>query len=118
VAEFEPGYEDRWDADEYKAILRHLSESCPTVVKRGRVFLLVRTGRALRRLQASGQFSDAPDTAQREGVLARQVGQELPVLMLIRQNGSAAEGWRDCPFWWPVIYPPANTRTTLFAHAR
>ena len=39
--EFEPGFEDRWDVAEYKAILRHLSESCPDSAKRGRVYLLV-----------------------------------------------------------------------------
>jgi hypothetical protein len=116
--DFEPGFEDRWDVAEYKAILRHLSESCPNPINRGRVFLLVRTGRALARKQLSGQFSDSPDTAQREGEMAKAVAQDLPVLMLIRQNGATAQGWRDCPFWWPVIMTPANTRTTLFAHAR
>jgi hypothetical protein len=117
-AEFDPGFEDRWDPDEYKAILRHLSESAPAVGKRDRVLLLVRTGRNLKRYQASGQFSDAPDTAQREGAIARQAGEEIPVLTLIRQNGTAVDGWRDCAFWWPVIYTPASTRTTLFAHAK
>jgi hypothetical protein len=116
--DFAPGYEDRWDVNEYKAILRHLSDSCPNPGKRGRVYVLARTGRSQVRVQSSGQFSDSPDTAHREGVLARQAAQDLPVLMLIRQNGDSAQGWRDCPFWWPVIYTPANSRTTLFAHSR
>lgn len=119
--EFEPGYEDRWDAEEYKGILRHLSESCQNPINRGRVFLLVRTGRNLSRRVAStshAEFSDAPDTTRTDGQVAKTVAQDLPVLMLIRQNGASAQGWRDCPFWWPVIMTPANTRTTLFAHAR
>lgn len=116
-----PGYEDRWDVDEYKAILRHLSESCQNPVNRGRVFLLVRTGRKIsRKVSATShaEFADAPDTTRTEGNIARAVAQDLPLLMLIRQNGDSAQGWRDCPFWWPVIMTPANTRTTLFAHAR
>jgi len=112
---FEDGYEDRWDVDEYKAILTHLSNAAQTKEDKGNAFLLVRTGRGLTRIQASGQFSDAPDTAQREGELAKRVAIDLPVLMMIRQNGDENQKWRGCPFWWPVIMTPANTRPTLFA---
>jgi hypothetical protein len=118
--EFAPGYEDRWDPEEYKAILRQLSESSHDAALRGRVFLLVRTGRKLSRTVQSGshaEFSDAPDTTRSEGTIAKQFAQDLPVLMLIRQNGDSPQ-WRDCPFWWPVVLPPANMRTTLFARAR
>jgi hypothetical protein len=116
--DFAPGYEDRWDKDEYKAILRQLSESSLNESLRGRVYLLVRTGRKLSRMVTAGshaEFSDAPDTARTEGVVARKYAQDIPVLMLIRQTGDASQDWRDCPFWWPVMLPPANTRTTLFA---
>ncbi|HKV93108.1 MAG TPA: Z1 domain-containing protein [Candidatus Angelobacter sp.] len=115
--DFAPGYEDRWDPEEYKAILRHMSESSTNADVRGRVFVLVRTGRNLSRLVKRGshaEFSDAPDTTRTEGSIARRFAQDIPVLMMIRENGTA-EGWRDCPFWWPVIVPPANMRTTLFA---
>ncbi len=118
---FAPGYEDRWDVDEYKAILRHLSEQSPNPKTRGRVFILVRTGRKLNRTVRPGshtEFADAPDTTRTEGDVARHAGTDLPVLMLIRQEGAAAQGWSDCPFWWPVIVTPLATRTTLFAHAR
>ena len=116
--EFAPGYEDRWDAAEYKAILRHLSENSTNPAQRGKVFLLVRTGRNLNRTVKTAAFADNPDTSQREGVIARAVATDVPVLMMIRQNGAEEQGWRGCPFWWPVILTPANTRTTLFAHAR
>lgn len=116
--DFAPGYEDRWDAAEYKAILQHLSVNSPNVAKRGKVFLLVRTGRNLNRTTKTAAFADNPDTSQREGVIARAVATDIPVLMMIRQNGEEAQGWRGCPFWWPVIMTPATTRTTLFAHAR
>jgi hypothetical protein len=116
-SEFAPGYEDTWNLDEYKAILRHLTDEA----EKKSVFLLVRTGRNLSREVASGshaEFSDAPDTTRTEGAVARSVSATLPVLMLIRQNGGVDQGWRGCPFWWPVILTPASTRTTLFAHDR
>ena len=119
--DFAPGYEDRWDPAEYKAILKHLSENSSDPHQRGRVYLLVRTGRNLNRFvgpTSHAQFSDAPDTAHTEGKVARAAAVNIPVLMMIRQNGAEAQQWRDCPFWWPVIVTPATARTTLFAHAK
>lgn len=119
--DFAPGYEDRWDPEEYKAILRQLSESCPDPSLRGHLFLLIRTGRKLsRQIKSSShaEFADAPDTTRTEGAVARKFAQDLPVLMLIREEGAADQDWRGCPFWWPVILPPANMRTTLFARTR
>ena len=119
--EFAPGYEDRWDPAEYKAILTHLSNNSPDPAQKGKVLILVRTGRNLTRTVRStshAEFADAPDTTRTEGVIARAAAVNVPVLMLIRQNGDETQGWRGCPFWWPVIMTPATTRTTLFAHAR
>jgi hypothetical protein len=116
--DFAPGYEDRWDPEEYKAILSHLSLNSGNPAQRGRVFIIIRTGRTLSRTVETAVFSDNPDTSQREGAMARIVATDIPVLMMIRQNGAEPQGWRGCPFWWPVILTPANMRTTLFAHAR
>lgn len=116
--DFAPGYEDRWYTEEYKAILRHLSLNSENLAQRGKVFILVRTGRNLEREPQPAVFADNPDTSQREGALARAAATNIPVLMMIRQNGTEAQGWRGCPFWWPVILTPAKMRTTLFAHAR
>jgi hypothetical protein len=119
--DFAPGYEDRWDPTEYKTILKHLSDNSPVVTLRGKVLLMVRTGRNLNRVVRStshAEFADAPDTTRTEGALARAAAINLPVLMMIRQNGAEAQEWRGCPFWWPVIMTPSTTRTTLFAHAK
>jgi hypothetical protein len=43
---------------------------------------------------------------------------DLPLLLLIRQEGAANRGWSDAPFWWPVIVTPERMRPTLFAHDR
>jgi hypothetical protein len=119
-SEFEPGYEDTWNVDEYKGILRHLLASAK-VDSHERMFLLVRTGRSISRVvtdAAHSKFADAPDTTRTEGMVAKRFAEHIPVLMMIRQNGAETQGWRGCPFWWPVILTPANTRTTLFAHNR
>lgn len=119
--DFAPGYEDRWNPEEYKAILKHLSENSLNPSQKGKVFLLVRTDRNLNRKVKSSshtEFADAPDTTRTEGTVARAAATNIPVLMMIRQNGDETQGWRGCPFWWPVIVAPSTARTTLFAHAR
>jgi|CXWL01.1.fsa_nt_gi hypothetical protein len=117
---FEPGYEDTWDLKEYQAILRHLSGNTPNVANRGRVLIMLRTGRNVsRRTTADTAHADfnEPDTTRTDIVPARAAAIDLPVLLLIRQEGTA-QGWSDAPFWWPVIVTPQNMRPTLFAHAK
>ena len=118
---FEPGYEDTWDMKEYQAILRHLSENTQNQANRGRVLIMLRTGRNVsRRTSAPGAHAEfnEPDTTRTDVAPARAAAIDLPVLLLIRQEGDAAQGWSDAPFWWPVIVTPLNMRPTLFAHAK
>jgi hypothetical protein len=96
--DFAPGYEDRWDPAEYKAILQHLSLNAEYPKQRGKIFLLIRTARNLTRTIATAAFADNPDTSQREGVMARAVAVDVPALLMIRQNGDEEQGWRDVPF--------------------
>ena len=60
-------------------------------------------------------FYDSPDTSQREGVIARKVAQDSPMLMLFRQNGRVEQDWRGTPFYWPVIWVQKNVKTAIFA---
>ena len=118
---FAPGYEDTWNLQEYQAILRHLSQSTPNPANRGRVLIMLRTGRNVsRRTSAAGAHAEfnEPDTTRTDGAPARAAAIDLPVLLFIRQEGAAAQEWSDAPFWWPLIVTPANMRPTLFAHAR
>jgi len=117
---FAPGYEDTWNLLEHQAILRHLSDSTANPANRGRVLLMLRTGRNVSRKPSEKGHADfnEPDTTRTDGTPARAAAIDLPLLMLIRQEGAAAQGWSDAPFWWPVIYTPENMRPTLFAHAK
>jgi hypothetical protein len=111
----EPGYEFEWKAA--KAALEYMSHSSAVATQRGSVWCLVREDRnAARFVDGPRQsFYDSPDTSQREGVIAREVATDLPMLMLFRQNGLEEQKWRGTPFYWPVIWVPTNVKTAIFA---
>ena len=106
------GYD--WDLKSHKASLEHLSGSSKNAAQRGKVWLLVRSNRRNARIRQN-RFFDAPDTSHVEGKIARSTAIDLPMLMLFRQDGDEAQGWRDSPFWWPVIVAPKNTRVAIYA---
>ena len=57
---------------------------------------------------------DTPHT-EADMTIAKSIAKDIPVLMLLRQNGQEDRGWRGSPFWWPVLVAPQNTRTVIFA---
>src|SRR5258707_9729071 len=75
---------------------------------------LVRRDRNIQRTRQGGRVQNSPDTKQEQAIFA-SLDDETPFLMLFHQNGSKEQGWRDCPFWWPVLQIPRKTKTTIFA---
>lgn len=115
--EEDEGYQFDWNAA--RAALSYMSRVSSNPEHRNFVWCLVRQGRNLSRRVASSShavYSDAPDTARTEGDVARQRAVDIPMLMLIKQNGTEDAGWRGTPFYWPVIWAPRNTQTAIFAH--
>lgn len=115
--EQEQGFDFDWVA--MRASLMYLSQLATDPARRGQVWCLVRKDRNLKRFLSEGNpvtYSDAPDTSQREGKIAREVAIDRPMLILIRQNGTEEQGWRGTPFYWPVIMAQQNVRTAIFAH--
>lgn len=111
------GYKFDWEAA--CAALQYMSNAAHESAKRGKVWCLVRKDRNISRYQpALGApfYSDSPDSAQREGAIARRVAIDGPMLILTRQNGLENEGWRGTPFYWPVIMAQRSLRTSIFAH--
>jgi len=106
-----------WDIKAHKASLEYLSNNSKSADQKGKVWVVVRTGLNLSRQKNDGRLSDDPDGGS--GVTARYEAQalaeDIPALILIRENGSEAGGWRDSPFWWPVIMPQKNTPISIFA---
>lgn len=98
------------------AALEHLSRTSVDVEHQDKVLLLTAKDRNVRRYREEGRFSNAPDTKQQTD-MARLHATQIPVLMLLRQNGKETDGWRDLPFWWPVIVTPDQAITSVFASA-
>lgn len=110
--EFDDSTDD--DRKAHLAALEHLSRTTKNLKLRGKVWLLIAKDRNVARYREEGRFSNAPDTKQQKD-LARTRAQDIPVLMLLRQNGDEEKGWRGLPFWWPVIVTPASAATAIFA---
>ena len=102
------------DRAAHVAALEHLSRTCKKPELKGKIWLLVAKDRDVARYREEGRFSNAPDTKQQKD-LARTKAEDIPVLMLLRQNGDEAKGWRGLPFWWPVIMTPRSGVTAIFA---
>jgi hypothetical protein len=112
LLEFEVEGEDERKAN--IAALEHLSRTTADAAHQGKVLLLTATDRNVRRYREEGRFSNAPDTKQQTD-MARLHATQVPVLMLLRQNGRETDGWRDLPFWWPVVVTPDQAITSVFA---
>jgi hypothetical protein len=112
--EFDDDTDD--DRKAHIAAVEHLARTCKKPELKGKVWLLVARDRDLARYREEGRFSNSPDTKQQKD-LARTNAEDIPVLMLLRQNGDEAKGWRGLPFWWPVIMTPRTGITAIFASA-
>src|SRR5690242_909235 len=101
-----------WDVRAFKAAMVYLSRSNPDEERTGKLWCLVRTERDIGRWrEKDGRPQNAPDTKQEQD-LASGLDANTPLLMLFREKGSGAQGWKnDCPFWWPVLQAPRNTKT-------
>lgn len=108
------GYE--WDKNTFIAIIRRLVDNISNPQLKGRIYCYTQTGRKISRLKNNNTaFTDAPDDGRTDIPIARNVANETPCLILLKQNGLSSNGWKDAEFWWPVLFTPANTRTAVFA---
>jgi hypothetical protein len=110
--EFESGYE--WDWRAFKATLEYYSQMAKNEGDQAKVLLMAETGRDISRIRSGGRHSNAPDTKQHIRVALREAT-ELPMLLLLRQNGSAEKGWGGTPFWWPVLIAPIKALPAVYS---
>lgn len=104
-----------WDAA--RAALKHLSNLHPNPTQRGQVWLWAARGRQSARFASEtshARFIETPDSEKTEGRLAKEHATDTPILFLLRQDGSGAKGWRDTPFYWPVVRAQAHTPTVIY----
>lgn len=60
------------------------------------------------------KFQDSPDTARTHLRTAKEIAEELPVIMLFQENG-ADESWGNRAFWWPVLVAPKEVPSAIYA---
>ncbi|MCC5856367.1 MAG: hypothetical protein JJU10_11920 [Idiomarina sp.] len=85
----------------------------------GQIWCLWLTDRNNARLAGKGshtKYVATPDTSTTEGQTARVVAKDSPMLMLFRQNGEEDKGWKGAPFYWPLVWAPANTPVAIYAN--
>jgi hypothetical protein len=102
-----------WNWDTFISSLEHLSSRSCNPLEKGKVWIIIREDRNISR-EREFRFSNVPDN-ETDAKLARETAINTPCLQLLRQNGLKENGWRDTPFWWPILVAPANTEVTIFA---
>lgn len=106
-----------FDWDGARAALTHLSQQHPDPDQRGKVWLWAAKDRNSARMASESShatYIETPDSEKTEGQIAKKFAIDTPILFLLRQNGTAEKGWRDTPFYWPVIRAQANAPTAIY----
>lgn len=97
----------------FKSSLEHLSVNSNNDSEKGEVWVNIGLDRNASR-EREFRFMNIPETAT-DVEKAREVAVDTPCVHLLRQNGLKDNGWRDTPFWWPVLVNPTNTEAAVFA---
>jgi hypothetical protein len=106
-----------FDRRAFEAAIEYFSNVSNNEELRGKVRVLVARDRnARRQFKESGRYNNVPFSGG-DGHLATEVSKDIPCLMLLRQDGDVSEGWRDAPFWWPILQAPSNIRPVVFSGA-
>lgn len=106
-----------WDVEAFNAAMQYISSDCNETSRRNKVWCLVRRDRNNARIMVgSDRFINNPDTGHVEGRIAKNWARDIPMLILLRQNGCKSNGWLDAAFWWPVLYMPAGCKVAVYAN--
>ncbi|MBN2328189.1 MAG: hypothetical protein JXR73_13650 [Candidatus Omnitrophica bacterium] len=102
-----------WSPSSFIAIMRRLCVGNKDF-QDGRLFCVIKKNRNSSRVKGYGAFNDAPDDGQSDRPEAKKIAEWKPVVQLFIENGYEKQGWRDVPFWWPVLVCPKNTKVSVF----
>jgi hypothetical protein len=79
------------------------------------LYLYFRENRDVSRYKYSGaSFSDSPDDGKVDLPYSRQLAEDAPVLMVLHQLGREEQGWRNAPFYWPVLLMPGSVPNYVY----
>jgi hypothetical protein len=84
----------------------------------GKMWMMHRTNRNMSRIRQNGGFIDAPDDGRTDLTPARAKAVSQPIIMFFKENGKQADGWRDAPFYWPVLVLQQNLRTAFYTSSQ
>lgn len=102
-----------WDDNEMITPIDHC-----TFDTDGDIYVLVRKDRNMSRERSDSskrtRWIDAPDDGRNDTAPSRNIAEDRPVLMLLRQNGSRQQGWKDTAFYWPVLVLPKCIQAGIF----
>jgi hypothetical protein len=94
-----------WDIDPFLKALEIALEKNNT----NDVSIYYQENRSASRMKnQESSFGDAPDDGRTDLPISKKTAENGPVLMLLKQNGKESEGWRNAPFYWPVLVMPKN----------
>ena len=105
------GNEDlNWDIDSFLDTLIYAAQGSPEII------VCQRKNRNISRMKNNNTaWTDAPDDGNKDLIPAKKMAEDLPVLLLIKQNGSKSQGWLDTPFYWPVFITPLSMQTSIYS---
>lgn len=102
-----------WDQNEMITALEHCCFNTD-----GKIYCQVCADRNMSRERKNvydprGRFIDSPETGA-DIAKTKHKATDRPVLTLQRQNGSADKGWRDTPFYWPILMLHKEMQAGIF----
>lgn len=100
-----------------QAALRYLSQLHADPAQRGQVLVWAARDRKSARMASESShatYIETPDSEKTEGKMTRNHAIDIPILFLLRQDGTVDKGWRDTPFYWPVIRAQRTTPTAIY----
>lgn len=84
----------------------------------GKMWMMHRTDRNMSRIRQDGGFINAPDDGRTDLTPARAKAVSQPIIMFFKENGKQADGWRDAPFYWPVLVLQQNLNTAFYTSSQ
>lgn len=89
-----------------------------TTNTKGKMWMMHKTNRNMSRIRQNGGFVDAPDDGRTDLAPARAKAVDKPLVMFIQENGLQIDGWRDAPFYWPVLVLQQNLNTAFYTSSQ
>lgn len=97
-----------WDVNDMLAAIQYATKD-----SEGKLYCWYAENRNAVRIKLDGGFND-PYDGKEELPIVREMAENMPVLMLLRENGSSEKGWKNTPFYWPVLVLQRNLEDVVF----